>query len=137
MLAGTNVGRGLFPDDEGGGDVLSQYHHLITTRLCQVRTSHENRATTRLAYLNSPAKKCLFRQSSGMGLALRKGELLRSRLSTDALQLSLLVGIPRISAVGPMCAVSLLRRERAHPTGPRLPGLQLHTLTPSPDNPGP
>lgn len=45
MLASINVGRVRFPDDEGGGNVLSQYYHLNTTRLCQGQTSHEYGAT--------------------------------------------------------------------------------------------
>lgn len=40
---------------------LSQYYHLITTRLCQGHTSHEHGATL-FSHLNAWTKKFLFRE---------------------------------------------------------------------------
>lgn len=87
MLASISAGRVRFPDDESGGEGLSRYYHLNTTRLCQGHTSHEYGAT-RFAYLNTWTRNYLFRKSNRMSLALQKGELLRSRLSTDTLNLT-------------------------------------------------
>lgn len=89
---------------------LSRYYHLNTARLCQGHTSHEYGAT-RFAYLNTWTRNCLFRKSNRLSLALQKGELLRSRLSTDALSLASWLNIPRISALDPLRAASFLRRE--------------------------
>lgn len=131
MLASINVGRVRFPDDEGGGDHrLSHYYHLNTTRLCQGHTSHEHGAS-RFAYLDTWTRKFLFRNSNRMSLALQKGELLRSRLSTDALSLASWLNVPRISAFDPH-ARGLISSPRGS-----IPQDQDFLHTPSPEYPGP
>lgn len=61
-------------------------YHLNTARLCQGHISHEQGAAC-FAHASTWTRKYLFRESNTMGLALQKGDLLRSRLSTDALSL--------------------------------------------------
>lgn len=61
MLASINVGRVRSPDDQDYLDGLSQYYHLITTRLCQGHASHEHGAA-RFVLLDALIKKCLLRK---------------------------------------------------------------------------